>query len=107
MDLSELIELKLTFGASIMAIMKRAEQLGLIPGTLFERFCRYASQQGWRKPGQGEPGDELYKGDETPSRFQQTVWRAVAEQQISMSKGAALLRQDLNAFRRELQEVIA
>ncbi|OGV72727.1 MAG: hypothetical protein A3K19_02820 [Lentisphaerae bacterium RIFOXYB12_FULL_65_16] len=105
--LRELIELKLTFGASIMAIMKRAEQLELVSVAMFERFCRYASQQGWRKPGQGEPGDDCYNGDETPSRFRQLVWRAVAEQQISLSKGAALLKQDLNSFRRDLKEVIA
>jgi hypothetical protein len=90
-----------------MAIMKRAEQLELVSVAMFERFCRYASQQGWRRPGEGEPGDDCYNGDETPSRFRQLVWRAVAEQQISLSKGAALLKQDLNSFRRDLKEVIA
>ncbi len=99
---AELIEMKVNFGASIMAIMMRAKQLGLITEPKFVRFCQQTGD--WRKTKR-EPGDELYRGNETHSRFRQLVQRAVAEDQISMSKGAALLRQSLGAFRRELQEV--
>jgi Zn-dependent peptidase ImmA (M78 family)/transcriptional regulator with XRE-family HTH domain len=102
--LSELIELKSVFGTSIMAIMKRAEQLDMITSQTFVHFCKFANQQGWRK--KGEPGDERCTCDETPARFRQLVWRAVAEQQISLSKGAALLKQDLAGFRLELRDVI-
>ncbi len=105
--LSELIELKVMFGVSIMAIMMRAQQLDLISVATTERFFRYASQQGWRKPGRGEPGDERCRNDETPYRFRQLVWRSVAEERISASKGAALLKQDLADFRRDVKEVIA
>lgn len=101
-SLAELIEMKANFGASIMAIMMRAKQLGLITEGGFVRFCKQTG--GWRKLKR-EPGDELYCGNETHSRFKQLVQRAVAEDQISMSKGAAMLRQSLGAFRRELQEV--
>jgi len=102
--LSELIELKAEFGASIMGIMKRAEQLRMITPQTFVSLCKFANQRGWRKTG--EPGDAQCACDETPTRFKQLVWRSVAEGQISLSKGASLLKQDLDAFRKELQDVI-
>ena len=37
--LNELIELKIEFGASIMAIMKRAEQLVMVSPQTFRNFC--------------------------------------------------------------------
>jgi Zn-dependent peptidase ImmA (M78 family) len=101
-SLAELIEMKANFGASIMAMMMRAKQLGLISEPTFVRFCKETGS--WRKLKQ-EPGDEAYCGNEMHSRFRQLVQRAVAEDQISMSKGAALLKQNLGAFRRDLQEV--
>ena len=101
-SLAELIEMKATFGASIFAIMMRAKQLGLISEAVFVRFCKEAVA--WRS-AKREPGDDRYCGNESHSRFKQLVQRAVAEDQISMSKGAALLRQNLGTFRRELQEV--
>jgi len=103
-SLAELIEMKVNFGASISAIMMRARQLGLINEAVFLRFCKTASP--WRS-ARREPGDERYQGNESHSRFRQLVHRAVAEDQISMSKGAALLRQNLGQFRKELQEVFA
>jgi len=103
-SLAELIELKVNFGASIWAIMMRAKQLGVISEAVFLRFCKEAAP--WRSARE-EPGDERYQGNESHSRFRQLVHRAVAEDQISMSKGAALLRQNLGQFRKELQEVFA
>lgn len=102
--LSELIELKAEFGASIMGIMKRAEQLRMITPSTYVSFCKFANQHGWRKCG--EPDDGQCACEETPTRFRQLVWRAVAEGQISLSKGAALLKQDLDTFRHELSDVI-
>lgn len=102
--LSELVELKAEFGASIMAIMKRAEQLGMVSPQTFVNFCKFANQNGWRKDG--EPDDTKCACEETPTRFKQLVWRSVAEGQISLSKGASLLKQDLDAFRHELKDVI-
>lgn len=101
-SLSELIEMKVNFGASIMAMMMRAKQLDLISEAVFVRFCKDTSE--WRS-AKKEPGDDQYRGNESHSRFKQLVHRAVAEDQISMSKGAALLRKNLGTFRRELQEV--
>jgi len=102
--LNELIELKIEFGASIMAIMKRAEQLVMVSPQTFRNFCKFVNQHGWRK--NGEPGDMQCACEEAPTRYKQLVWRSVAEGQISMSKGAALLKQDLASFRHDLKDVI-
>ena len=104
-SLGELIQIKAYFGASIMAIMKRAEQLGLISSAVYRRFCMFVSQQQWRT--HGEPGDAEYKGDESHSRFQQLVFRAVAEGVITSSRGAALLRIGLDQFRAQFQQLFA
>lgn len=104
LSLGELIDLKARFGASIFAIMKRAEQLALISPSTFKQFCIFANTQHWRS--NGEPGDDQYKGIEGDGRFRQLVLRAVAEEQISSSRGAALLGIPLTQFRREIQEVL-
>lgn len=103
-SLGELIDLKIQFGASIMAIMKRAEQLNLISTSAFRNFCIIANRERWRS--QGEPGDDQFRGKEGDGRFRQLVLRAVAEEQISVSRGAALLDQSLSQFREGLRDVI-
>ena len=82
--------------------MVRARQLGLINEAVFLRFCKQGAP--WRAAKE-EPGDERYQGNEAHSHFRQMVHRAVAEDQISMTKGAGLLRQSLGEFRKELQEM--
>lgn len=101
-SLAELIELKVNFGASIWAIMMRARQLELISESVFQRFCLVANT--WRSEKK-EPGDEQFQGNEGYSRFRQLIHRAVAEGQISVSKGAAMLNQNLGVFRKELREM--
>jgi Zn-dependent peptidase ImmA (M78 family) len=102
-SLEELIVLKCLFGASIMAIMMRAKQLGFISEATAAQFFQYANISHWRS--KGEPGDERYKGQESYSRFRQLVFRAAVEERISFSKGAALLGLSLGQFRGALQEV--
>lgn len=101
-SLAELVELKINFGASIWAIMMRAQQLGLITEAVFMRFCQTANA--WRSDKR-EPGDDKYRGNESHSRFKQLVQRAVAEDQISLSKGAALLHQSLGDLKVDMQRL--
>lgn len=101
---AELVEIKARFGASIMAIMRRALSLGLIDQPTYKNFCITVSKWGWRS--QGEPGDEKYLGCEMDGRFRQLVRRAIAEETISLSKGAALLGEPLSRVRRDLEQVI-
>ena len=105
----ELIELKRRFGVSIMGIMKRARQLDLIDDKTARGFWIYASKMKWR--ANGEPGDNQKEDQpcfcsETPMRFRHLVWRAVSENLISISKGAALLKEDVTTFRRQLRDII-
>lgn len=105
LGIGELIEVKRTFGASIMAIMKRAEQLGLVSPAYFKRFCIHANQQQWRSLG--EPGDDQCVHQEGSGRFRRLVLRAVAEEVISLSAGAEHLGIGLHELRKELKAVIA
>ncbi len=105
LGIGELIEMKRTFGASIMAIMKRAEQLGLVSPAIFKRFCIHANQHQWRSLG--EPGEEQCVHKEASGRFRRLVLRAVAEDVISVSAGAEHLGVGLQDLRKELKTVIA
>jgi len=101
--LHELIQMKLTFGVSITAIIMRAHQLKLINDVTFKRFWSGWGKE-WKK-AQKEPGDSEYMGRERPCRFSQLVYRAAAEEMITLSKGASLLNERLGVFRKELQKV--
>lgn len=103
--LEELIQMKLYYGVSIMAIMMRAKHLGLIPEIAYRRFWTDCGNQ-W-KLEQKEPGDELYALREEPVRFKMLVYRAAAEHKISLSKGAELLGVSLGELRGEVGKVCA
>ena len=101
---AELVEIKGHFGVSIMAIMRRALSLGLITEPTYKRFCVLTSSWGWRT--KGEPDDQRYIGCEFDGRFRQLIRRAVAEEIISLSKGAALLGEPLSRVRGDMEHVI-
>jgi Zn-dependent peptidase ImmA (M78 family)/ribosome-binding protein aMBF1 (putative translation factor) len=102
-SLEELIEMKCLFGVSIMAIMMRAKHFGLISESTATAFFIHANKHRWRK--NGEPGDDRYRGQEQYSRFRQLVYRAVTEEKITLSRGAALLGLPLGEFREALRKV--
>lgn len=99
-SLRELISLKARYGISIAAIMHRALDLQLINRGLFQRFCIQLGQNGWHKK---EPGE--FPGCELSAHFEQMVVRAAVEAVISESKGAALLKEPLESFRKRLAGV--
>lgn len=103
-SLGELLALKMRFGASMWAIMKRAQQLKLISEHTYRQFCIYANGNHWKT--KGEPGDDNFQGMEDDCRYKQLVLRAVAEDLISASKGAALLNCPLDDFRKEFREIV-
>jgi Zn-dependent peptidase ImmA (M78 family)/DNA-binding XRE family transcriptional regulator len=97
----ELKKLKGVYGISIMALMVRIHQLGIITDGYYHEFIKAASRMGWKSGKVPEPGQ--YIGREYPNRFRQLVERAVAEEIVSMSKGAELMNIGLVAFRRGFQ----
>lgn len=97
---AELIDLKRRYGMSIAAIMHRAIDLGLLDASAYRRFCIMRRKEKW---DEREPGD--YPGNEKSTRFDQLVFRAAAEEMITVSKGAALLNESIIDFREKLSEV--
>ncbi|MBC2734070.1 MAG: ImmA/IrrE family metallo-endopeptidase [Desulfobacteraceae bacterium] len=97
----ELKKLKGIYGLSLMALMVRARNLGIINDFSYRRFFILANKMGWRSGKTEEPGH--YVGREYANRFKQLVSWAVAEEIITMSKGAELMNVGLSKFRKEFQ----
>lgn len=91
----ELIAVKETYGISIQAIMARAKDLGVINESQFIAFRKWISRN------RTEEGLGRYKGSEHTFRFKQLIYRAAAEEVISLSKAANLSNQKLAQFRKE------
>ncbi len=85
-SVAELVAIKEEWGISCYATMIRARDLALITAGRFKSFCIQANKMGWRKD---EPG--TWKGSESSSRFNQLVFRALAEEVITASKACGLL----------------
>ncbi len=94
-SLHELISIKETYGISIQAIMARAYGLGIITKSTYLRFRMFVSKN-LKEDGWGN-----YQGKEHSDRFMQLIYRAAAEEIISLSKAANLSNQKLAAFRDE------
>ena len=97
-SISELINVKETYGISIQAIMARAKDLGVISEDKFIQYRIWVnkSENHKKEIGMGE-----FIGKEHSSRFKQLLYRATAEEVISMSKAANLANQKLASFRDE------
>ena len=93
----ELIAIKENYGISIQAIMQRAKDLGIISDFAYLNFRK------WISKNRSEEGLGQYLGKEQSSRFRQLIFRAAAEEVISMSKAANLSNQKLAAFRKEFE----
>jgi Zn-dependent peptidase ImmA (M78 family)/DNA-binding XRE family transcriptional regulator len=93
--LPELIAVKETYGISLQAIMARAKDLQIINESQFIAFRK------WISHNRTEEGLGHYKGSEHTYRFKQLIFRAAAEEVISLSKAANLSNQKLAEFRKE------
>lgn len=94
-SIPELVAIKETYGISIQAIMARAKDLGVISESQFIQFRK------WISHNRTEEGLGNYKGSEHTFRFKQLIYRAAAEEVISLSKAANLSNQKLAEFRKE------
>jgi len=101
-SLNELIYIKESYGISIQAIMARAKNLGIISNDQFVRFRMWVNSNPNHK---NEIGFGEYKGVENSSRFKQLLYRATAEEIISMSKAASLSNVKLAQFRDEFMAI--
>jgi Zn-dependent peptidase ImmA (M78 family) len=93
--LEELKHIKSYYGFSMQATMARARNLNIISNLVYKEFSINFSILGYRK---NEPGE--YLGIEDSMRFKQLLYRAAAEEMISLSKAASLNNQNLSQFRK-------
>jgi Zn-dependent peptidase ImmA (M78 family)/transcriptional regulator with XRE-family HTH domain len=96
LSMNELGAIKQQYGISMQALVYRAKNLGLISENYFKQFYIVFNQLGFRVD---EP--VAYEGVEHSNRFSQLLFRALAEEFISISKAAALNNQKLAEFRKE------
>lgn len=75
------------YGISMYLLVKRANLFGIITDNTAKDFYIKAGQRGWKK---NEP---IRINREKPMLFSQLVFRAVCENEISVQKGAELLKQ--------------
>jgi len=90
----ELGALKKQYGISMQAVVMRAKDLNILSDLYCKQFFFMVKQMGWKV---NEPIE--YIGEEQSGRFEQLLFRALAEELISMSKAAALSNQSLAEFR--------
>lgn len=94
----ELGNIKKQYGISMQAIVMRARACGIINDHYTKQFFFFMKQMNWRVD---EPVE--YEGAEESNRFKQLLFRALIEDQISMSKAASLSNQSLAEFKKEHQ----
>lgn len=94
----ELGNIKRQYGISMQAIVMRAKVCGIINENYTKQFFFMIKNQNWKVD---EPFD--YEGIEKSNRFEQLLFRALIEEQISMSKAASLINKSLAEFKKEYQ----
>ncbi len=95
--LNELFEIKASYGISVQAIMYRASDLKIIPKAVADRFWEMARQN------KLEIGWGQYDGKEASGRFRQLLYKALAEEVISIGKAAALANTSVSELKNQLQ----
>src|SRR5690606_13819964 len=94
----ELGNIKKQYGISMQAIVMRAKDCNIINDHYTKQFFFFIKQMNWKVD---EPVE--YKGAEESNRFEQLLFRALIEDQISMSKAASVSNQSLAEFKKEHQ----
>lgn len=100
--INELIEIKEYYGISLAAIIYRAKDLNIITNNHANRFWKLRSiNQNLRlEIGYGE-----YKGKENSGRFEQLLFKAIAEELITLSKAAVLGNRSMEIIKETLKIV--
>ena len=95
--IQELGKLKKQYGISIQALIYRCKDLNIISATQCNQLVFIIAQNDWKiiEPIQ-------FKGLEESNRFTQLLFRALAEELISMNKAAVLSNQSLIDFRKQI-----
>jgi Zn-dependent peptidase ImmA (M78 family)/DNA-binding XRE family transcriptional regulator len=100
--LNELINIKEAYGISLQAIMTRAQELSIITKDQYDHFRQWLNAH---EDHRMEKDFGKYPGLEQTTRFKQLLYRATAEDIISMSKAASLANTSLAQFRDDYQAI--
>lgn len=100
LSINELGNIKKQYGISMQAVVMRAKDCGIIDKHYAKQFFFIIKQMNWKID---EPFE--YNGIEESNRFEQLLFRALVEEQISMSKAASLSNRTLADFRSECQMI--
>jgi Zn-dependent peptidase ImmA (M78 family) len=87
LSLEELGVLKLKYGLSMQAWIRRARDLEIIPENVYKTACIEFGRRGWRKM---EP--VIYGGHEKPTKLMQMAFRAIAEGVITPEHAERICR---------------
>jgi len=98
--LSELAEIKTTFGISLQAVMYRAKFLGLVGERQFRSFRETVNARGWAVT---EPVE--YAGRERATRFRRLVHHAVASGILDLERAAELAGVPADELKDEIGEI--
>ncbi len=90
----ELSILKEEFGISMLSILHRIEDAGIISNKLYSQLRSQFNAHGWDKKEPGNPYPE-----EITNSFEQMVFHALAENFIGESKAAELMNISIESFR--------
>lgn len=101
-SINELVELKEYYGISIAALIYRAKDLNIISETIANRFWKLRNQNIHLK---NEIGFGNYEGKEHSGRFEQLLYKAIAEEMISLNKAAILADVEVNIIKNNLELV--
>lgn len=97
--LQELAEIQKEWGISIQAIIYRAKDLDIIPQAKMTSFFIKIKQSPDLKKQVDEP---RYSSAETSYRFNQLLYKGLAQELISFSKASVLSNQSVNALKSNL-----
>jgi Zn-dependent peptidase ImmA (M78 family) len=101
LSITELGNIKKQYGISMQAVVMRAKDCGIINEHYTKQFFFLIKQMNWKVD---EPVE--YEGVEESNRFEQLLFRALIEDQISMSKAASLNNKSLADFKKEHQMML-
>lgn len=90
----EISLLKQEFGISMLSILHRAEDTGIISSYLYTQLRKEFNERGWSKR---EPDKQFPK--QITRIFEQMIFRALAEEYIGESKAAELMNMPIESFR--------
>ncbi len=97
---SELAEIKVRYGISLQAIMRRALDLELVTERRFRSFREMMNEKGWLWK---EPVE--YRGEENPSRFRRLLHYAVSSEILDPERAAALAETTPEELKKEMGEI--